>query len=180
MPDYLFFVCLYVNRFLVLRQRNSLAHHSDAHPFPGSRKKKKKGESLRDKLPQFSANHFLSNQNLLIILPIMHGEPQTDKVRQDRCRACLRADCGSTRRRRDLTGEWETEFFSTRFAVSPKEHSFFSLLMRISGFLVKVETYGTMLGPGVAVSQLHSSTVGTGFATLVWTSECLTFPHGPF
>ncbi|KAL2821687.1 hypothetical protein BJX63DRAFT_223988 [Aspergillus granulosus] len=62
-------------------------------------------EYIRNVLPQLISNHLLSDQNILVRLAIVHGEPQADEVREDCSGALLRPDRGCARRRGECAGE---------------------------------------------------------------------------
>lgn len=72
-PVYLFLLCLYVNRFLVLL--NKLAPHFFASPPSNP------GKNIRRKFPQLMSNHILRNHHLIINLPIVNLKCQTHKIR---------------------------------------------------------------------------------------------------
>jgi hypothetical protein len=66
-------------------------------------------ESLagRNVFPKLPPDHLLRDQYILIILPVVDGEPQTDEVGENGCAALLRLDRRGVRRRGKLAGERE-------------------------------------------------------------------------
>ena len=46
----------------------------------------------RDKLAQLPPHHLLRDQDILVRLPVVDGEPQAQEIGQDRCRARARLD----------------------------------------------------------------------------------------
>ena len=80
---YLFFVCLYEKRFLVLsRCQQPCASFSSA----------RLGHYLRRKLSKLMADHVLRYPNIIVALAIVNLENEAHEVRQDRCSAGLRLD----------------------------------------------------------------------------------------
>lgn len=105
---YLFFDCLYVNLLRVLSTIKSAS--SSPHQKTEGRKQKPENEReqhIRNILPQLPPHHLLRDSHLVVLLPVVHGEPQPDKVRQDGGCSFLRSDRGRVRGWRELAREGE-------------------------------------------------------------------------
>lgn len=74
-------------------------HHAQRHR-PGA-------GNIRNVFPELPPDHLLRDQHILIILPVVDGEPQTDEVGENGCAALLRLDRRGVRRRGELAGERE-------------------------------------------------------------------------
>ena len=72
-----------MKRFLVLNQSKDVRPHAGVQDHP---------QHLRDKLAQFSSYHLLRNVDVLVYLPIMNREPQSDKTGENGSRSSLRLD----------------------------------------------------------------------------------------
>lgn len=108
---YLFFDCLYVNLLRVLSDHQvSFIHFTSfhfTHQKTENRKQKPENEreNIRNILPQFPPHHLLRDSHLVVMLPVVHCEPQPDEVRQDGGRSFLRSDRGRVWGWRELARE---------------------------------------------------------------------------
>ena len=102
---YLFLDCLYVKRLRVLNPRKQVSFFPDH--SPAMYNIREENMNIRNIFSQFPPHHLLGNQNILVILPVMHCEPQTDEVGQDSGGSFLGFDRWCTRGRGHLSRERE-------------------------------------------------------------------------
>lgn len=86
---YLFFVCLYVNCFLVLRQYTCQLSPLYTHVLNAML-----DVDIRCELSQFASNHILCYSNVRVRLAIVDLKLVADEDRQNSRGACLRFDRG--------------------------------------------------------------------------------------
>lgn len=101
---YLFFVCLYVNCFLVLKVHCQLVVSCVARSNASRDARQAIGSDVRCELSQLVADHVFRYGEVHVILAIVYLELETEEVGQDGCGARLRLDRGlllSGLRRRD-------------------------------------------------------------------------------
>jgi hypothetical protein len=110
---YLFLDCLYVKRLRVLNAKERsqstlfIFHPAMLRQSP-RRALNENGVYIRNIFPKLATDHLLRHLDLNVCLAIVHGEPQTDEVREDGCCAFRGADWGCVRGRGESARESDT------------------------------------------------------------------------
>lgn len=141
---------------------------------------------IRNEFTQLPPNHLLSDLDLLVRLPVVHGKAQAHKVGQDGSGALLGANWGCIRGRGDLA--WERETKVSQVSILLLMALRLSLRSARGGFAIGVSRTGRCSGliggvsVDISVKLKHSDlddvscsylSRPNGPAARVWETWCL-------